>query len=236
MHLRPRCRRRKCNRSRTARSLLPQWCRHLGLFTNTLLCKPICSRLMRSRVWFHHLTLCENALAACLWGVVQPLHPLTGVVPCGCRISQVMPFLYEQSPHTAHFQPSHLRCDVSLLNGELARPISGVARVSRLIGNSDTTAKACHWQGGRQVAGDQVDAGGTGFAARGHRKSPQTAGAADPQKMPRRMKNATFSRVASLIPASWSLASQLCLVRMSLRYFDSGFPTGSFPCRAAHWR
>ena len=66
----------------------------------------------------------------------------------GCRFSLVMPFLYEQPSHTAHFQPSLLRCDVSLLYGELARPMSGVARVSRLIGNSDTTAKAYHWQGG----------------------------------------------------------------------------------------
>jgi hypothetical protein len=47
------------------------------------------------------------------------------------------------------------RGEVSLLGGELALPAFGVARVSRLIGKSDTTGKRRRWQvklGGSEIS------------------------------------------------------------------------------------
>jgi hypothetical protein len=98
---------------------------------------------------FHHSTLCENALAASCAGVVHQLHPLAGIDAARLLLFSGDAISYV-SKRSAQSNLNDLNCtgDVSLLNGELALPVSWVARVSRLIGNSDTTAKAHHWQGG----------------------------------------------------------------------------------------
>ena len=132
----------------------------------------------------------ENALAASYAGVVHPLHALAG-------IDSARPLLFSGdaisyvSKRRAQSTPNFLNCagDVSLLNGELALPVLWVARVSRLIGNSDTTAKAHHWQGGRTGPGDWNDAQ---KSERGIASIP--AGRADLRPDAR---NATPMRVAS---------------------------------------
>ena len=80
--------------------------------------------------------------------MVHQLHQLTGfdsarpLLFSGDAISYV-----SNRRAQSTLKRSQLIGDVSLLYGELALPMLWVARVSRLIGNSDTTAKAQHWQG-----------------------------------------------------------------------------------------
>jgi hypothetical protein len=90
---------------------------------------------------FHHSTLCENALAASCAGVVHLLYPLAGIDSARLLLFSGDAISYV-SKHRAQLadKPLSLPGDVSLLDGELALPMSWVARVSRLIGNSDTTA------------------------------------------------------------------------------------------------
>ena len=54
--------------------------------------------------------------------------------------------LREQAQRTGRREGFPLSGDVSLLHGELAQPTNPVARISRSIGNFDTTAKAHRWQ------------------------------------------------------------------------------------------
>ena len=85
----------------------------------------------------------------CLPPPVQ--EPFTGSEPNRAplrrdpRISQVMPFLCELSPHES-WKGIESAGEVCLLGGELALPPPGRKRVSRLIGNFDTTAKCLGWQ------------------------------------------------------------------------------------------
>jgi hypothetical protein len=98
---------------------------------------------------FHHSTLCENALAASFAGVTHQLHPLAGIHSARLLLFSGDAISYVSNRRAqSTLEPSQLLGDVSLLNGELALPMPRVARVSRLIGNSDTTAKVHHWQGG----------------------------------------------------------------------------------------
>ena len=82
----------------------------------------------------------ENALAASCAGVVHQLHPLAGIDSARLLLFSGDAISYV-SKSSAQSSLNDLNCtgDVSLLNGELALPVSWVARVSRLIGNSDTT-------------------------------------------------------------------------------------------------
>jgi hypothetical protein len=97
---------------------------------------------------FHQSTHCENALAALYAGVVYPLHPLAGVDSARLLLFSGNAISYMSNCRT--------QCTLRALNclamflcstASLLYPC-WVARVSRLIGNSDSTAKAHHWQGG----------------------------------------------------------------------------------------
>jgi hypothetical protein len=70
---------RKRGGSPAAHGLHQKWCclRHSCLQASPL--KPHCSRQTPQCACFHHLTLCENALAVSFAGVVHPLHPLAGI-------------------------------------------------------------------------------------------------------------------------------------------------------------
>jgi hypothetical protein len=97
---------------------------------------------------FHHSTLCENALAALFAGVVHPLHPLAGIDSARLLLFSGDAISYMSNRRTQSTLKD-LNCLAMLLcsTASLLYPYAWVARVSRLIGNSDTTAKAHHWQG-----------------------------------------------------------------------------------------
>jgi hypothetical protein len=75
---------------------------------------------------FHHLTLCENALAAFIAGVVYPLYPLAGIDSARLLLFSGDAISYMSNYRTqCTLKRSQLFGDVSLLNGELALPMPG---------------------------------------------------------------------------------------------------------------
>ncbi len=100
--------------------------------------------------YFHHLTLCENALAALFAGVVHLLHPLAGIDSARPLLFSGDAISYMSNGRTQSTL-NDLNCLAMFLcsTASLLYPCR-VARVSRLIGNSDTTAKAHHWQEGQR--------------------------------------------------------------------------------------
>ena len=98
-------------------------------------------------MWFQPVGLFENAMAASCQGVVDQLIRSPESFRCGLFFSQMMPF--PMRAFAAHsLLTTQLTGEFCLLGGELALPHPGVARVSRLIGNFDTTGKAHLWQVG----------------------------------------------------------------------------------------
>jgi hypothetical protein len=97
---------------------------------------------------FHHSTLCENALAALFAGVVYPLHPLAGIDSARLLLfsGDAISYMSNRRTQSTLKDPNCLAMFLCS-TASLLYPYAWVARVSRLIGNSDTTAKAYHWQG-----------------------------------------------------------------------------------------
>ena len=97
---------------------------------------------------FHQSTLCENALAALYAGVVYPLHPLAGVDSARPLLfsGNAISYMSNRRTQSTLKDPNCLAMFLCS-TASLLYPCR-VARVSRLIGNSDSTAKAHHWQGG----------------------------------------------------------------------------------------
>ena len=95
---------------------------------------------------FHQFNLWENAIAASCAGAVTPLHPVA-------RINSARPLLFSDDALSS----LSLRCalfaiesgpanEVACSAASLLYPKHRVARVSRLIGKSDTTLKTLPWQ------------------------------------------------------------------------------------------
>jgi len=90
---------------------------------------------------------CSRPLRGSLrWGSVR----LSELISCGLCFSQVMPFLCELMPCTAKYELNWRRFPA---RRRACSPLHRVARVSRLIGNSDTTRKASGWQVGSRHQG-----------------------------------------------------------------------------------
>jgi hypothetical protein len=152
----PSAQQRKCGQSTEAHGLHPNSCCLWYSLVLALLARPHLQPAdAPSGAYFHQSTLCENALAALYAGVVHPLHPLAGVDSARLLLFSGNAISYMSNRRTQCIL-KNLNCLAMFLcsTASLLYPCR-VARVSRLIGNSDSTAKAHHWQGGRrrEVAG-----------------------------------------------------------------------------------
>jgi len=109
------------------------------------------------------LNHCDNALAASNAGVISQLHPITGIDSARLLLfsGDALSYMSYRRAQTGkngtggrNFFAPRRACSTHIR----------VARVSRLIGNSDTTAKTCLWQEG--VLGMEITCGGRGVGSR----------------------------------------------------------------------
>ena len=143
----------------------------------------------------HLLNHCDNALAASNTGVIPQLHPIPGIDSARLLLfsGDALSYMSYRRAQTGkngtggrNFLAPRRACSTHIR----------VARVSRLIGNSDTTAKICLWQ---------VALWWQGVTCGGSRGAEKTLAAGENQ--PKRRKRHSIRSGVSVLP-HLSLASQ----------------------------
>ena len=132
----------------------------------------------------------------------------------GLCFSQVMPFSYVSQRNKQPGENGTVRFD-AIARRRACSTLARVARVSRLIGNSDSTGKAYQWQ--------VCAFGGSVFGNRSPKAIPNTG-------------NATLTASGVLILLHWSLAPGKWRAVAVSTALSMGFPVGFSLLRAAHWR